>query len=57
MKVIKIGSEVKCTSVKFSGRSNKYFLQSFKVLGVGKMQSLRTPNIVAVACHKIGVFW
>lgn len=56
MKVIKIGSEVKCTGVKFSGRSNKYFLQSFKVLGVSKMQSGRT-NIVVIACHKLGVFW
>ena len=61
MQVIKIGSEVKGTGVKFSGRSNKHFSQSFKVLEVNKMRGWRThascTNMFAIASHKLGIFW
>ncbi len=61
MNILKIGSKVECTGVKFSGRSNKHFSQSFKVLNVNAIRGWRTnvycTNMFAIASHKLGVFW
>ena len=61
MSILKIGSKVECTGVKFSGRFNKHFSQSFKVLEVNKMRGWRThalcTNMFAIASHKLGISW
>ena len=61
MNILKIGSKVECTGVKFSGRFNKHFSQSFKVLNVNAIRGWRTnvycTNMFAIASHKLGVFW
>ena len=61
MNILKIGSKVECTGVKFSGRFNKHFSQCFKVLDVSKIGGWQThaycKNMFAIASHKLGVFW
>jgi len=61
MNILKIGSKVECTGVKFSGRFNKHFSQSFKVLNVNAIRGWRTnvycTNMFAIASHKLGVSW
>lgn len=60
MNILKIGSSVKCTGVKFSPRLGA-FSQSFLVDDVLAMRGWRTniycKNMFAIASHKLGVFW
>lgn len=61
MNILKIGSKVECTGVKFSGRFNKHFAQIFRVEDVNLIGGWRThslcKNMFAIASHKLGVFW
>lgn len=61
MEILAIGSQVKCTGVKFSGRFNKHFVQAFKVENVSQMSGWRTHSLCthmfAISSHKLGLFW
>ena len=60
MNIIKIGSTVKCTGIKFSARLG-CLSQSFSVDNVNAIRGWRTniycKNMFAIASHKLGVFW
>lgn len=61
MNILKIGSKVECTGIKLSGRFDKLFSQSFRVLDVNAIGGWRTHSLCrhmfAISSHRIGRFW
>ncbi len=61
MSILKIGSKVECTGVRFYGRFYKHFAQAFFVENVNALRGWRThancKHMFAISSHKLGVFW